>query len=206
MFAKFTAAQLRQPTGLFGRYVMLHLLNRLNVPINTLALDTLRLSPDDHVLEVGFGGGDLIAKMVPVVTRGRVTGVDFSREAVDVGTKRFNKMIKAGTIDLRCGNVEELPFYDGAFTKACTVNTLYFWPAPLVALRQIHRVLTDDGTLVVCFTPRAVLEKRKVMQYGFTLYDPDEVSALLTSASFRDVNVVFGKHRFGECAAAVGTK
>ena len=32
---------------------MLHLLNRVNVSINTLAL-ILRLSPEDHVLEVGF--------------------------------------------------------------------------------------------------------------------------------------------------------
>ncbi len=58
-FAKFIAAQLRQPSGFFGRYVMVHLLNRLNVSINTLAFEALQLDPCDFVLEVGFGGGEI---------------------------------------------------------------------------------------------------------------------------------------------------
>jgi arsenite methyltransferase len=185
---------------------MVHLLNRGNVPINNLALQVLRLAPEDHVLEVGFGGGDLIARMARVLIRGHVTGVDLSRDAVEVCVKRFRRLIEAGTIDLHCASAEELPLGDSTFTKACTVNTIYFWTVPLVALGQIRRVLKQDGTLVVCFSPRAVLEKRRVMRHGFTLYNPEEVSALLTAAGFRDVQLVFGKHRFGECIAAEGKK
>ena len=204
--AKFIAAQLRQPSGFFGRHVMIHLLNRGNVPINNLALQVLRLTPEDHVLEVGFGGGDLIARIARVLIRGHVTGVDFSQDAVNVCAKRFKKLIEAGMIDLHCANVEELPSDDSTFTRVCTVNTIYFWPNPLAVIAQFRRVLKKDGLLVVCFNPRAVMEKQRITRHGFTLYEPEEVKALFVTTGFRDVQLVSGRHHFGECIAAVGNK
>jgi len=205
--AEFMAAQLRQPSGFFGRYVMVHLLNRINVSMNSLAFEALRLDSRDQVLEVGFGGGDLIARMSRVVSQGRITGVDYSQDAVDACSKRFAKSIRDGVIELHCANVESLPLKPATFTKACTVNTLYFWPVPHAALRQIHRVLKEDGILAVCFTPRTIMENLgNVIHHGFTLYEPEEVTALLKETGFRDVQIVFGKNRMGENAAAVGKK
>jgi len=54
-------------------------LNRMNYSMNTLALEVLQLSPDDHVLEIGFGGGELMTRMASAVTRGRIAGADFDR-------------------------------------------------------------------------------------------------------------------------------
>jgi ubiquinone/menaquinone biosynthesis C-methylase UbiE len=186
---------------------MLHLLNRSNVAMNALVLDCLQLESRDRVLEVGFGGGDLIAKMSHVLRRGYITGVDFSQDVVDACAKRFAPLVRIGLLDLHCANIEELPFEPGRFTKACTVNTLYFLPDPLAALRQIHRVLRDNGTLVLGFTPRAWMEGRgKFIHHGFSLYEPEEVSLLLVNAGFRDVQLFYGKNRLGECVAATGKK
>jgi SAM-dependent methyltransferase len=203
---KFTAAQLRKPSGLFGQLITVRLLNLANVPMNRLALEILQLQPDDHVLEVGFGGGDLIARMARIVTRGHITGVDFSIDALEVCKKRFDSLIKIGTIELQYANVESLPFDADTFAKVCTANTIYFWPDPLAALGQIYRVLKKNGTLLVCFSPRAVMERQKVTRHGFTLFEPEEVKSLLLAAGFRDVRLVFGQHRFGECVVAEGTK
>ena len=205
--AKFIARQLRQPSGFFGRYIMVHFLNRINVSLNNVALETLRLDPLDQVLEIGFGGGDLIARMSRILCGGHITGLDYSQSAVDVCTKRFSSLIHAGIIDLHCGNVAELPFNPDTFTKACTVNTIYFWPDPLTAFHQIYRVLKEGGNLVVCFSPRAFMETRgKVIHHGFTLYNPEEVTALLTKAGFRNVQLILGNNRLGECAAVKGMK
>ena len=206
-YAKFMASQLRQPSGFFGRHIMVHLLNRINVSINNLALETLQLNSHDHVLEVGFGGGDLIARMSRILVKGHITGVDYSQDAVEACTKRFVSLIKAGMLDLHCANVVELPFETGTFSKACSVNTIYFWPDPLTALRQIQSVLKAKGKLVVCFSPRQVMEKRgKVIHHGFMLYEPEEVTALLTGVGFRHVQLFFGKNRLGDCVAVEGTK
>jgi SAM-dependent methyltransferase len=203
---KFIAAQLRKPSGFFGRLITVRLLNLFNVPINRLALELLQLQPEDYVLEVGFGGGDLIAKMAHIVTRGHITGVDFSIEAFEACRKRFAPLIKAGTIELQCANVDALPLKADTFTKACTVNTIYFWLDPLASVGQIHRVLKKDGTILICFSPRADMEKQEFTRYGFRLFEPEEVKSLLSTAGFRDVRLVFDRHRFGECVAAEGTK
>jgi len=205
-FKKFIAAQLRKPSGLFGQLITVRLLNLANVPMNRLALEILQLQPDDHVLEVGFGGGDLIARMARIVTMGHITGIDFSIDALEACRKRFDTLIKVGTIELKCTSVDALPFSANTFTKACTVNTIYFWPDPVAALGQMHRVLKKNGTLLVCFSPRAVMEKQEIAQHGFRLFEPEEVKSLLSAAGFRNVQIIFGQGRYGKCVVAQGTK
>jgi arsenite methyltransferase len=206
MLAKFLASQLRRPSGFFGRNVLLHLLNRANLPLNTLTLECLSLNPDDRVLEIGFGGGDLMGKIAAVTVEGRVTGVDFSRDVVDVCSKRFARLIDTGKVDLYCSDAAELPFEPSTFTKVCTVNTIYFWPDPAGTLSQIHRVLKAGGLVVLCFAPKSEMEGRVVMRHGFTLYDPDDVRELLITAGFMDIEIQLRDHRNGKCAAAIGRK
>jgi hypothetical protein len=45
-----------------------------------------------------------------------------------------------------------------------------------------------------------------IIHHGFTLYEPEEVTALLTETGFRDVKIILGKDRIGECVAMVGKK
>ncbi len=96
---QFLARQLRKPSGLMGRLVISRLLNLGNAPLNKLTLASLELAPDDRVIEVGFGGGDLIERMVPAVARGRIAGVDFSPEMVAVRTKRFASLLRSGRVE-----------------------------------------------------------------------------------------------------------
>jgi arsenite methyltransferase len=206
MLAKYIAAQLRRPSGIVGKYILLPFLNRVNALINALAIEQMNLSPQDTVLEVGFGGGGLIARLVRMVEQGKVTGIDFSPEAVALCTKKFAEYIEAGKVALQCADVEDLPFASDTFTRACTVNTIYFWRSPRVVLSQLHRVLKPGGMLVVCFTPKKFMKDKEVMRHGFTLYEPDEVGSLLSEAGFRNVRLVPGKHLKGECVAAVGEK
>lgn len=128
---------------------------------------------------MGFGGGDLINRMAPVVGQGRIAGVDLSPEMVEVSTKRFAALIRTGQVELRCASAESLPYGSEHFTKACTVNTIYFWPDPLVSLNELRRVLRNGGRLVVCFNPPMTLEKLPYTKNGFSFYEPDQVQRLL---------------------------
>ena len=58
-----------------------HLLNRSNAAVNQLVCDNLHHDPDSRVLEVGFGGGDLLFRIARGIDGGRVDGVDTSRYA-----------------------------------------------------------------------------------------------------------------------------
>ena len=133
---EFVASQLRKPSGLIGKFVVARILNTGNVPMNQLTLASLDLKPDDRVIEIGFGGGDLMNRMASVVTNGHIAGVDFSPEMVELCTKRFAPLIQSQRIELHCASAERLPLDSDRFTKACTVNTIYFWPDPVGPLSE----------------------------------------------------------------------
>jgi SAM-dependent methyltransferase len=199
----FVARQLRQPSGLFGRMVTSRFLNRGNGAINELTMSSLDPQPDDRVLEVGFGGGDLIARVLPVVPVGHVVGADFSQAMVDVCAKRFGAAVESGQLELHLASVEDLPLDAGSLTKACTVNTIYFWPDPAAALLELSRVLRPGGRLVVSFSPRAEMQRLPVTKHGFTLYESDEVRDLLAGAGFVAIEMVNGAGRNKRCVCAV---
>jgi ubiquinone/menaquinone biosynthesis C-methylase UbiE len=201
---QFMAGQLRRPSGLFGRLVTSRLLNRVNVPLNELTLSSLELEGSDRVLEVGFGGGDLMARMLRVVQSGHVAGVDFSADMVALCARRFARPVRGGLLELHHASVEALPFTSGSFAKACTVNTVYFWPDPAAAFREVRRVLDDRGMIVVGFSSRSVMQDHSVTRHGFTLYNPDEIVRLLEDAGFVEVGLVSGRGRPGESMCAIG--
>jgi len=197
---------LRKPSGLYGRFVISNRLARLNAAINQATLTALALEPDDQVLEVGFGPGDLIRRMAPLVSAGSVSGADFSPEMVALCVRRFAAYTRSGRVELRCASAESLPYHDGRFTKAGTVNTIYFWSDPAVPLREFKRVLVDGGRLVLSFSPRTTMQNLAVAQHGFTLYDPDQIRVLLGEAGFGSIEMVSGDGPYGEFLCAIAVK
>jgi ubiquinone/menaquinone biosynthesis C-methylase UbiE len=205
---EFFADQLRNPTGFFGRAVMSRFFDRSSRAINQLTMRSLALRPADRVLEVGFGAGDLIAHMAPVVREGSVAGVDFSPDMVSVAAKRLAPLVSAGRVELRCADGAHLPFDGGAFTKACTVNTIYFWPEPAATLKELARVTDAGGRLVIGFSPAAAMRKmpKRLTGHGFTLYEPDTVRDLLEEAGFGGIEMAPGHGPRGDFLCAIGTK
>ena len=132
---RFVAAQLRQPTGRFGRWVMTRVLNRGNAGLITSAVDALALQRDQSFLDLGFGGG-LALKLAAARTDAPLWGVDFSSDVVLEGVGQFRSLIRSGRLNLICADVADLPLRDGLIRAICTTNTLYFWPDPVRALRS----------------------------------------------------------------------
>ena len=205
-FVKTIAKQLRKPSGLIGRFVIARMLNRRNVPLNLLTLQCLELQPNDRVLEVGFGGGELMSRTAAIVTAGSIAGVDFSPAMVGVCAGRFASLIAQKRLELHCAGAETLPLQASQFTKACTVNTIYFWPDPRGPLKEIHRVLRTGGRLVLGFNPPQTLRKVPYTKYGFSFYEPAQVESQLGEAGFRDIRMVSGAGLIGEFICAVAIK
>lgn len=154
----------------------------------------------------GGSSSRAINRLAPIVTRGRIVGVDFSPEMTALCARRFAELVKIGRIELRTASVADLPYASEAFTKACTVNTIYFWPDPVASLKELWRTLRKGGRLVVGFNTKATAEKLPYTRHGFTLYDPDQVEGLLKQAGFRDIQMMSGSTRLGQFVCAVGMK
>jgi SAM-dependent methyltransferase len=203
---EFASAQLRKPSGFIGRVLISRILNRGNAPLNQLTLNSLNLSPDDRVLEIGFGGGDLINRMSTIVTRGQIAGADFSLDMVELCKKRFAKLVQQGGLELHCSSAESLPFESTLFTRVCTVNTIYFWPDPIGPMKEMHRVMRDGGRLVITFNPPETLRKVPYTRTGFNHYEPGDVQRMLEQSGFRDIQMIRGTSRLGDFVCAIATK
>ena len=165
-FRAFLAEQLGLPSGWFGQ-LLLRLLNRRNALMNDLVLSELQLQSGSRILEIGFGGGDLISKLVKTGLPAQIVGVERSPDALKVCQDRFQRLIQQGAIEIHLADAAALPFSDRSFNQICTVNTLYFWSDAPQVLMECHRVLIPGSTLVIGYTSKTYLERQKLSQHGF---------------------------------------
>lgn len=162
--------------------------------MNALALDCLRLERGDWVLEVGFGGGGLLRSLL-LGTRGEVFAADLSEALIARARDRFARDVRRGRLHLLKASVESLPLPPETVTRAVSVNSLYFWPDPAAALAELARVTKPGGRLAIVFEPAAELRKWPGHRFGFRLFEPAEVKALMEAAGFADIHERWGTGR-----------
>jgi arsenite methyltransferase len=171
--------QLGRPSGWFGRRVMGQLLNRGNQRFLDNAVEALAPRPDERIVDVGFGGGHALDLIRERVAPARPAGVEISAVMVEQGRARWGD-----TVDVHLADVAAMPFQDASVDGLISVNTIYFWPDPAAALREIHRVLRPSGRVVLGVRRKAFLLLSPVTWFGFKLYSVRQLEQLLRAAGF----------------------
>ena len=118
-------------------------------PLAKLFLGHIALQPGEQVLDVACGTGVLARQAAPFLgADGFVAGVDLNPGMLEVAHRRLSA---AGLEPvLRQGDAAALPFADASFDVVLCQQGLQFFPEPLSALREMHRVLRPDGRLGLC--------------------------------------------------------
>jgi ubiquinone/menaquinone biosynthesis C-methylase UbiE len=188
MLRRWLAGQFARPHGFAGRYLIAPWLDRIAAPMNALVLAALDPRSGETVLEIGFGGGGLMAQ---VHAAGALPmGADVSAEMVARAGRRFGT--KA---EVALASVESLPFSSGAADKAASVNNLYFWADPTGGLAELARVVRPGGLLCVAFEPPEQLAKWPGSRFGFRMWSEAQVRALMQGAGFADIRATWGTGR-----------
>jgi len=182
------AQHLGKPEGEIGRALADSMAER-NWPVYEAAFRRLHVQPREHVFEVGFGNGKVIPRLIGLAAEIKYTGIDYS-EAMVAETEAFNRhLIESGNAEFRHGSVEALPFANGAFDHALTVNTIYFWPEPVRALAEIRRVLRTGGNVLLVSGNPEQMAKQAFTQHGFRLYADAQLRELFVESGFREVTL-----------------
>ncbi len=191
---QFLARQARQPTGWFGRVVATRVFEKTNRDLRQFGLQIMDPRQDDRILEIGFGGGLFISDLMSRVDEGRVSGIDISRDMVNVASRRNRKWTERGNLDLQQASVDQIPYEDESFNVAYTANTIYFWPNPEKSLREIKRVLVEGGRFLCAMRLKdQMLNMNSVVRDNTDvfahLYSEEEVTRFFEQIGFHDVKV-----------------
>lgn len=96
------------------------------------------------VLEVGVGTG----KNMPYYSQDwEIVAIDFSPKMLEKAKERAAKLNLQ--VDLRLMDVQHLEFSDNSFDTVVTACVFCSVPDPILGLKEIRRVLKDDGVLVM---------------------------------------------------------
>ena len=181
--------QIKRPSGLFGRYVVPLMWNKRNRVLNNATLRHLQPQPDDRILEIGFGGGYLLSRLIKQTPKGLIAGIDKSDVVLSYCRAKFSRAIRTGKLELQQAGVNKLPYPDQHFSKICSVNSLFFWPNLHEGICEIFRVLTPDGLIVFTYTTKEELDRKRFPPEVIHPYTDGEVIETLRTESFVDVSL-----------------
>ena len=102
------------------------------------------LDPAWVVGDLGCGTGSMSAAIAPFV--GRVIAVDNSAAMLSAAKRRLSA---CDNVELRRGDLEQLPIADATLDAAMLTLVLPYLPAPLDVLREVARVIKSGGRLLV---------------------------------------------------------
>jgi ubiquinone/menaquinone biosynthesis C-methylase UbiE len=118
--------------------------------INRRTARLLDLRPTDRVLDVGCATGGMSLAVADRLDGGR-GGVCIGLDAAPRMIAKARRKTRGRPCRFDIGVAERLPYADAVFDKA--VSTYFFHHLnledKLAALREVHRVLTDDGLFVL---------------------------------------------------------
>ncbi len=144
-------------------------------------LEALQLTSDDLLLDVGCGGGVFLRRALQ--TGCRSVGLDHSRDMV-----RLARQTTRGDAQIVHGSAEELPFEDGEFTAISCLVAFFFFPDPVVVLREFRRVLDPERGRVAVFTTPPEMKGTPAAPYPLAtrghFYEDMELEGLAPAAGF----------------------
>lgn len=182
------ASQLSHPSGEDGIQTA-YSMNVANDNMIRHAIDQIDVKVHAAVLEIGPGNGAHIKYLFEKEDDLAYYGIDVSELMVKEATKLNAEFIASQKAVFELTDGEKIPHPDSFFDSIFTANTLYFWKNPEEYLNEIFRVLHPDGSFILAFIPKEVMEKIPFSKYGFELYSNERAETLLKNVGFSIENV-----------------
>jgi SAM-dependent methyltransferase len=149
-------------------------------------LDVLALSPEDHLLEIGCGGGTFLEWALTTGCSARA--IDHSTEMLGLARERNATAITEGRLALYETEAESLPFADDEFTAAAMTNVFFFLYRPDAVLAEIQRTLAPGGRVAI-HTDATGFMAPPPIAHRMRFYTDDELRDLLKQAGYTEIAV-----------------
>lgn len=180
MLIYYLIKQAKKPSGAVGR-VITKIWSSYFKDLSLWVIRQTAISDNSRILEVGYGGGSTIKNLIALGKNLEIHGIDISKESYQT-TKRINReSVQNGSVQLKIGSVEALPYQNQYFDVVFAIQTHLFWKDLKKGFQEIYRVMSSHSILVVAS------EKDKI-NYHMTMYQTShELSKLLKSIGFSKI-------------------
>lgn len=170
----YIAKQFSHPVG-FGGKLVSFVMNQQNLPLyeNTILL-LPPLSEADSVLDIGCGNGcvlNILAKRYDC----KFAGIDISKSIIKAASQRNKRYLKEGRMELMCQDVSRMPFADCSFTKAYSINTVYFWEDVGRTMAEIQRIMKPNGIFINTLYSSETLMRFSHTQFGYKQFTVEQL-------------------------------
>jgi ubiquinone/menaquinone biosynthesis C-methylase UbiE len=115
-------------------------------------IDLAEIKDTDKVMEVGCGAGHILEQ----IKKGKLYGTDIS----DIQIKRSKERL-GDTVELKKAAGEDLPYEDKYFDKILCSEVIEHVLDPRTVLKEMSRVLKDDGILSLSIPNEDVINSTK---------------------------------------------
>ncbi|HEY8389123.1 MAG TPA: class I SAM-dependent methyltransferase, partial [Parasegetibacter sp.] len=159
---------------------------------------------DNHrLLEIGHGNGSHIEWMLKLADGLHYQGVDISGTMIAEASRLNEPFVNANRVSFVLSDGKSLPFDKNQFDRIFTVNTVYFWEEPDSYLKEIIRTLKPAGVFSLGYGTKNSMNKLPFTQFGFTLYNPEEIEEMIRKAGF---NLIGSVHHTEEIVSKSGDR
>ncbi|MEM9121567.1 MAG: methyltransferase domain-containing protein [Cyanobacteria bacterium P01_F01_bin.56] len=158
---------------------------------NTLSflVDWARITPQETVLDVACGTGELERLLVEQHSEQTITGVDFSAQMLAIARQ---KLAASASVTFQQAAAAALPGSPSDFDVVVCANAFHYFNKPARVLTEMRRMLRPNGRVVILDWCRDFLVCR-ICDWVLSRFDPGhqncyteaELHELLTTAGYR---------------------
>jgi ubiquinone/menaquinone biosynthesis C-methylase UbiE len=109
-----------------------------------MTLEQMTDLPAESVLDVACGTGQLLEVLAERTNQSELVGIDRVPAMLEVAKQRLG-----GRANCLAGEAHHLPFEDAHFQLVTSTNALHYFPDAVAALREIRRVMSPGGNLII---------------------------------------------------------
>lgn len=196
-FTEYIGSQFGNPHGAVGTICCV-IMNIINRAMYRKVIAAVNTGSDSKVLDIGYGNGYLLSRLYKK-NQGILYGIDVSEDMLKIASKRNKKGIYDGKINLFLGDCCDLKFDDKTFDFVTSVNTIYFWNNTLKGLKEIYRILGEQGIFFNVVYSKEWLRKLSYTKKGFQFFEKEDYINLGKQAGFSKViveEIINGKSYF----------
>jgi ubiquinone/menaquinone biosynthesis C-methylase UbiE len=138
-----------------------------------VAQDVAAQVSSGRILDIGTGPGYVpfeIARRAPGL---EIIGIDLSSAMVEIANRNAKELGVSERVKFEVADAANLPFEPGYFDFVISTLSLHHWRNPAACIKEIHRVLKENGRVYIYDLRRDITKEAKLQlkkKYGWFLY------------------------------------